>query len=86
MTPFQVSEQGHRCISVFLSVQPVEERRYPLVVATLPGARIQDLIGLVCWHYTNEGRSPKLRWEGGACTLRRPSLSGAGSERLWTFI
>ncbi|EEC18928.1 mitogen-activated protein kinase associated protein, putative, partial [Ixodes scapularis] len=76
----KVSEQGHRCISVFLSVQPVEERRYPLVVATLPGARIQDLIGLVCWHYTNEGRSPKLRPSVSHYCLRIAEESGEIDE------
>lgn len=76
----KVSEQGHRCINVFLSIQPAEERRYPLVVAALPGARVQDLIGLVCWHYTNEGRSPKLRPSVSHYCLRIAEESGEIDE------
>lgn len=32
----------------------------PLEVVIVSTARVQDLIGLICWQYTNEGREPKL--------------------------
>lgn len=30
-------------------------------VVSLASARVYDLIGLICWQYTNEGKEPKLR-------------------------
>lgn len=33
----------------------------PLEVVIVSTARVQDLIGLICWQYTNEGREPKLQ-------------------------
>ncbi len=38
-----------------------EERPYPMTVVTLTSAKVQDLIGLICWQYTVEGRQPPLR-------------------------
>lgn len=76
----KVSEQGPKRIQVFLSMLPPEERSFPLVVAALPGARVQDLIGLVCWHYTNEGRSPKLRPNVSHYCLRIAEESGEIDE------
>lgn len=32
----------------------------PLEVVIVSTARVQDLIGLICWQYTNEAREPKL--------------------------
>lgn len=32
----------------------------PLEIVIVSTARVQDLIGLTCWQYTNEGREPKL--------------------------
>lgn len=32
----------------------------PLEVVIVSTAKVQDLIGLICWQYTNEGREPKL--------------------------
>ncbi|XP_059957572.1 target of rapamycin complex 2 subunit MAPKAP1 isoform X4 [Mesoplodon densirostris] len=31
-----------------------------MTVVTMASARVQDLIGLICWQYTSEGREPKL--------------------------
>lgn len=76
----KVSEPVHRRISVFLSMLPVESRAFPIVVSALPGARIQDLIGLVCWQYTNEGRSPKLRPSVSQYCLRIAEESGEIDE------
>nr|BAH12881.1 unnamed protein product [Homo sapiens] len=32
-----------------------------MTVVTMASARVQDLIGLICWQYTSEGREPKLK-------------------------
>lgn len=32
----------------------------PLEVVIVSTAKVQDLVGLICWQYTNEGREPKL--------------------------
>jgi len=32
----------------------------PLEIVIVSSARVQDLIGLICWQYTNEGREPEL--------------------------
>ena len=37
------------------------DRPYPMNVVTLATARVQDLIGLICWQYTVEGRQPPLK-------------------------
>jgi len=37
------------------------ERQYPMTVVVLSSAKIFQLIGLICWQYTMEGRQPPLR-------------------------
>ncbi|KAH7982701.1 hypothetical protein HPB52_006708 [Rhipicephalus sanguineus] len=76
----KVSEPAHRRINIYMSMLPPEERGFPIAVSALPGARIQDLIGLVCWHYTNEGRSPKLRPSVSQYCLRIAEESGEIDE------
>jgi len=48
-------------INIFLTMLPAAERAYPMPVAVIVSARVQDLVGLVCWQYTNQGKEPKLR-------------------------
>uniref|UniRef100_A0A8C9HWE9 CRIM domain-containing protein n=1 Tax=Piliocolobus tephrosceles TaxID=591936 RepID=A0A8C9HWE9_9PRIM len=31
-----------------------------MTVVTMASTKVQDLIGLICWQYTSEGREPKL--------------------------
>ncbi|MGH0159136.1 UNVERIFIED_CONTAM: hypothetical protein FKN15_044975 [Acipenser sinensis] len=38
-----------------------QEKLHPMTVVTMANARVQDLIGLICWQYTSEGREPKLK-------------------------
>ncbi|XP_070531704.1 target of rapamycin complex 2 subunit MAPKAP1-like [Ptychodera flava] len=38
-----------------------QERAYPMTVIVLPSARVQELIGLICFQYTNEGKLPLLK-------------------------
>ncbi|MBN3279879.1 SIN1 protein, partial [Polyodon spathula] len=47
-------------IDVYLSMQSGPEKLHPMTVVTMGNARVQDLIGLICWQYTSEGREPKL--------------------------
>ncbi|XP_044029729.1 target of rapamycin complex 2 subunit MAPKAP1 isoform X1 [Siniperca chuatsi] len=47
-------------IDVYLSMQMAQEKVHPMTVVTIANARVQDLIGLICWQYTSEGREPKL--------------------------
>ncbi|KAL2782052.1 target of rapamycin complex 2 subunit MAPKAP1 isoform 3 [Daubentonia madagascariensis] len=47
-------------IDVYLPLHPNQDRLLPMTVVTMASARVQDLIGLICWQYTSEGREPKL--------------------------
>ncbi|KAM9721586.1 target of rapamycin complex 2 subunit MAPKAP1 isoform 2-T8 [Dama dama] len=47
-------------IDVYLPLHSSQDRLLPMTVVTMASARVQDLIGLVCWQYTSEGREPKL--------------------------
>uniref|UniRef100_A0A3Q1HV77 Target of rapamycin complex 2 subunit MAPKAP1 n=1 Tax=Anabas testudineus TaxID=64144 RepID=A0A3Q1HV77_ANATE len=47
-------------IDVYLSMQLAQEKIHPMTVVTIANARVHDLIGLICWQYTSEGREPKL--------------------------
>uniref|UniRef100_H2RTX8 Target of rapamycin complex 2 subunit MAPKAP1 n=1 Tax=Takifugu rubripes TaxID=31033 RepID=H2RTX8_TAKRU len=47
-------------IDVYLSMQMTQEKLHPMTVVTIANARVHDLIGLICWQYTSEGREPKL--------------------------
>ncbi|KAK3593720.1 hypothetical protein CHS0354_013618 [Potamilus streckersoni] len=51
-----------RKIDIFLTMAPPEERPYPMTVTVVVGnnTKVQDLVGLICWQYTNEGREPML--------------------------
>lgn len=43
-------------------MQMAQEKVHPMTVVTIANARVHDLIGLICWQYTSEGREPKLKW------------------------
>uniref|UniRef100_A0A3B3CFJ5 Target of rapamycin complex 2 subunit MAPKAP1 n=1 Tax=Oryzias melastigma TaxID=30732 RepID=A0A3B3CFJ5_ORYME len=47
-------------IDVYLPMQLGQEKVHPMTVVTIANARVHDLIGLICWQYTSEGREPKL--------------------------
>lgn len=59
--------QGHvgttatKKIDVYLPLHLSQDRLLPMTVVTMASARVQDLIGLICWQYTSEGREPKLK-------------------------
>lgn len=48
-------------MSIFLTMLPPEEVTTPIEVVVVASARVQDLIGLICWQYTNEGKEPRLK-------------------------
>ncbi|KAJ1146332.1 hypothetical protein NDU88_012609 [Pleurodeles waltl] len=47
-------------IDVYLSMQTSQDKLLPMTVVTIANAKVHDLIGLICWQYTSEGREPKL--------------------------
>jgi hypothetical protein len=47
-------------LDIFLMMVEPEDRAYPMPVVTLASAKVQELIGLICWQYTMEGRQPPL--------------------------
>lgn len=47
-------------IDVYLSMQASQDKLLPMTVVTIANAKVHDLIGLICWQYTTEGREPKL--------------------------
>lgn len=48
-------------IAIFLTMLPSPTIDYPMEVVVVSQAQVKDLIGLICWQYTNEGREPKLK-------------------------
>ncbi|GBL97706.1 Target of rapamycin complex 2 subunit MAPKAP1 [Araneus ventricosus] len=48
-------------ILIYMTMLPTAERNYGMEVICLSSARVLDLIGLICWMYTNEGKEPKLK-------------------------
>ncbi|XP_041369186.1 target of rapamycin complex 2 subunit MAPKAP1-like isoform X2 [Gigantopelta aegis] len=51
---------GTKKIDIYLTMAPPSERSYPIPVIVTATAKVQDLIGLICWQYTNEGRESKM--------------------------
>jgi hypothetical protein len=49
-----------RKYGIFLTMLEPEKRNYPMHVVILAQAKVQDLIGLVCWKYTLEHGQHKL--------------------------
>lgn len=47
-------------MDIFLTMALPADRGYPISVVVIATSKIQELIGLVCWQYTNEGREPLL--------------------------
>lgn len=57
---FQAHVAGVKKIEIFLTMAPPRDRPYPMTVAVVSTAKVHDLVGLICWQYTSEGREPKL--------------------------
>uniref|UniRef100_UPI00358E7E16 target of rapamycin complex 2 subunit MAPKAP1-like n=2 Tax=Myxine glutinosa TaxID=7769 RepID=UPI00358E7E16 len=54
----------------------------PLTVVVVANARIQDVLGLICWQYTDEGRLPKLKEQVETYHLRIVGDNGEVDENL----
>lgn len=67
-------------IAIYLTMLPPKERAYPMEVVCLPNARVHDLIGLICWQYTNVGREPKLHPNVANYSLRIAEETGEVDE------
>lgn len=50
-----------RKYGIFLTMLETAERNYPMHVVVLAQAKVQDLIGLICWKYTLEHGQHKLK-------------------------
>lgn len=48
-------------IDVYLPLHANQDKLQPMTVVTIANAKVHDLIGLICWQYTSEGREPKLK-------------------------
>lgn len=48
-------------IDIFLTMASIEDRPYPMTVVVIASAKIQDLVGLICWQYTVQMREPALQ-------------------------
>lgn len=57
-------------IDIFLCMAPPDQRAYPMTVVVMSAAKVMDLIGLICWQYTCEGREPKLMQSVSSYCLR----------------
>jgi len=49
-------------IDIFCMMMSRSDRQYPMTIVVLSSAKIFQLIGLICWQYTIEGRQPPLRF------------------------
>lgn len=65
-------------LTIYLTILNEEERKKPLVVEVVNSARIQDLIGLICWQYTNtrESKEPLLNANVSHYCLRMAEENG----------
>lgn len=48
-------------IAIFLDMCEGDSREFPLVIQVVCTAKVSEVIGLICWHYKNEGYEPPLR-------------------------
>ena len=48
-------------IDIYLTMAAGTDRAYPMQVVTLASAKVQDLIGLICWQYAQGGRQPPMQ-------------------------
>lgn len=64
-------------LSIFLTMQSKPHLfNTPMEVVVIRSAKVHELIGLICWQYTQEGREPKLKPDVDAYCLRIAEESG----------
>ncbi|XP_072016011.1 target of rapamycin complex 2 subunit MAPKAP1-like isoform X2 [Amphiura filiformis] len=47
-------------IDIYLDMCEGDAREFPMELHVMGTARVIDVIGLICWHYTNDGYEPQL--------------------------
>lgn len=50
-------------IGIFLDMCEGDAREFPLEIQVVGTAKVSEVIGLICWHYKNEGYEPPLRYD-----------------------
>lgn len=50
-----------RKLDIFVTFANLEQRPFPMTILVTASAKAQEVVGLVCWHYTQEGRKPDLK-------------------------
>ncbi|CAL1529769.1 unnamed protein product [Lymnaea stagnalis] len=50
-----------RKLEIFLAFAPPEHRGYPMSILVTAHAKAQEVVGLICWQYTEEERKPDLQ-------------------------
>ncbi|NXR86106.1 SIN1 protein, partial [Hypocryptadius cinnamomeus] len=63
-------------IDVYLPLHTSQDKLQPMTVVTIANAKVHDLIGLICWQYTSEGREPKLKRGDPACSCGTSAPQG----------
>lgn len=64
-----MSEAGPvKKIRIFIALNNQQQTNYEVVIVS--NAKVQDLIGLICWQHTNEGREPRLHHDINRYCLR----------------
>ena len=48
-------------IDIFLDMCEGDAREFPMELHVMGTARVLDVIGLICWHYINDGYEPQIR-------------------------
>uniref|UniRef100_UPI00358DFAFD target of rapamycin complex 2 subunit MAPKAP1-like n=1 Tax=Myxine glutinosa TaxID=7769 RepID=UPI00358DFAFD len=80
---------GRACVGTIIATRKIDvlfpggaaiESDPPLTVVVVANARIQDVVGLICWQYTDEGRVPKLKEQVETYQLRRVRDDGEVDE------
>ncbi|XP_059145208.1 target of rapamycin complex 2 subunit MAPKAP1-like [Physella acuta] len=50
-----------RKLDIFLAFAPPDQQAYPMSILVTANAKAQEVVGLVCWQYTDEGRKPDIQ-------------------------
>ncbi|KAI8779304.1 target of rapamycin complex 2 subunit MAPKAP1 [Biomphalaria glabrata] len=52
-------------LDIFLTFVPPDQQAYPMTILATANAKAQEVVGLTCWQYTEEGRKPDLQTVAG---------------------
>ncbi|KAH9489128.1 Target of rapamycin complex 2 subunit mapkap1 [Bulinus truncatus] len=54
-----------RKLDIFLTFAPPDQQAYPMSILVTANAKAQEVVGLICWQYTEEERKPDLQTVAG---------------------